>query len=75
MGSPDMTSVSVSFDVRRKLNSLRAMGNHRSVDDLLKAILKEYRLSQLKGESDKLRDRVTAAGQADVDALVARLNG
>lgn len=75
MGSPDMTSVSVSFDVRRQLNSLRAMGNHRSVDDLLKAILKEYRLSQLKGESDKLRDRVTAAGQADVDALVARLNG
>jgi len=75
MGSPDMTSVSVSFDVRRQLNSLRAMGNHRSVDDLLKAILKEYRLSQLKGESDKLRDRVAAAGEADVDALVARLNG
>ena len=47
MGSPDMTSVSVSFEVRRRLNSLRAMEGVKSIDDLLKSVLKEYRLNRL----------------------------
>ena len=48
MGSPDMTSVSVSFEVRRQLNSMRALGNYKSVDDLILHLLKEHRLSQIK---------------------------
>jgi hypothetical protein len=73
MGSPDMTSVSVSFEVRRQLNSMRAMGNHRSVDDLLQAVLQEYRMAQLKAEADKLRNRLREIGHTDVEALVERL--
>ena len=73
MGSPNMTSVSVSFDVRRQLNSMRAMGNHKSVDHLLIEVLQEYRMAQLRAEADKLRSRLRDIGQTDVEALVQRL--
>jgi hypothetical protein len=73
MGSPNMTSVSVSFDVRRQLNSMRAMGNHASVDELLNLVLQEYRMAQLRAEADKLRSRLRDIGQTDVEALVERL--
>jgi len=55
------------------LNSMRAMGNHRSVDDLLQAVLQEYRMAQLKAEADKLRNRLREIGHTDVEALVERL--
>jgi len=73
MGSPNMTSVSVSFEARRQLNSMRAMGNYRSVDDLIQAVLQEYRMMQLRGEADKLRSRLREIGQTDVEALIGRL--
>ena len=73
MGSPDMTSISVSFEVRRQLNSMRAMGNFRSVDDMLLQILQEYRMMQLRAEADKLRSRLRDIGHTDVEALVERL--
>ena len=73
MGSPDMTSVSVSFEVRRQLNSMRAMGNFRSVDGMLLQILQEFRMMQLRAEADKLRSRLRDIGQTDVEALVERL--
>ena len=68
-----MTSVSVSFEARRQLNSMRAMGNYRSVDDLIQAVLQEYRMMQLRGEADKLRGRLREIGQTDVEALISRL--
>ena len=52
---------------------MRAMGNHRSVDDLLQAVLQEYRMAQLKAEADKLRNRLREIGHTDVEALVERL--
>jgi len=73
MGSPNMTSVSVSFDVRRQLNSMRAMGNHSSVDELLAHVLQEYRMAQLRAEADKLRNRLREIGDTNVEALVERL--
>jgi hypothetical protein len=73
MGSPDMTSISVSFEVRRQLNSMRAMNNYRSVDDLLQHVLQEYRMMQLRAEADKLRNRLRDVGQTDIEALVERL--
>jgi Arc/MetJ-type ribon-helix-helix transcriptional regulator len=73
MGSPNMTSVSVSFEARRQLNSMRAMGNYSSVDDLIQAVLQEYRMMQLRGEADKLRNRLREIGQTDVEALISRL--
>ncbi len=73
MGSPDMTSVSVSFEVRRRLNSLRAMEGVKSIDDLLKSVLKEYRLNRLKQEHDSLRERISSLDDADIDATISAL--
>lgn len=73
MGSPDMTSVSVSFEVRRRLNSLRAMEGVKSIDDLLKSVLKEYRLNRLKVEHDALRIRISDLDEADIDSTISAL--
>ena len=73
MGSPDMTSVSVSFEVRRRLNSLRAMEGVKSIDDLLKSVLKEYRLNRLKEEHDALRSRISELDEADMDSTNSAL--
>ena len=73
MGSPDMTSVSVSFEVRRRLNSLRAMEGVKSIDDLLKSVLKEYRLNRLKEAHDSLRDRSSKLDQTDIDTTISAL--
>ena len=73
MGSPDMTSVSVSFEVRRRLNSLRAMEGVKSIDDLLKSVLKEYRLKRLKEEHDALRIRISDLDEADIDSTISAL--
>ena len=73
MGSPDMTSVSVSFEVRRRLNSLRAMEGVKSIDDLLKSVLKEYRLNRLKEEHDSLRMRISNLDDTDIDATLTAL--
>ncbi len=73
MGSPDMTSVSVSFEVRRRLNSLRAMEGVKSIDDLLKSVLKEYRLNRLKVEHDALRIRISNLNEEDIDATISAL--
>ena len=74
MGSPDMTSVSVSFKVRRRLNSLRAMEGVKSIDELLKSVLKEYRLNRLKEEHDSLRARISKLEQIDIDATITALS-
>ena len=73
MGSPDMTSVSVSFEVRRRLNSLRAMEGVKSIDDLLKSVLKGYRLNRLKVEHDALRIRISDLDEADIDSTISAL--
>ena len=52
---------------------MRAMGNFRSVDEILQYILQEYRMMQLRAEADKLRSRLRDIGQTDVEALVERL--
>ena len=41
-----MTSVSVSKSTRRQLNMLRAAGSYRSVDELLKDLIREHRLAR-----------------------------
>ena len=74
MGSPAMTSVSVSFEVRRRLNSLRAMEGVKSIDELLKSVLKEYRLNRLKEEHDSLRARISKLEQIDIDATITALS-
>ncbi|HJL59351.1 MAG TPA: hypothetical protein QF621_03270 [Candidatus Thalassarchaeaceae archaeon] len=73
MGSPDMTSVSVSFEVRRQLNSMRALENYQSVDELIQHLLKAYRLSKLNRDSESLQDSLNSLDDVDVDALVSKL--
>jgi Arc/MetJ-type ribon-helix-helix transcriptional regulator len=74
MGSPDMTSISVSFEVRRQLNSMRALGNYKSVDDLLQHLLKEYRLNQISRDSDALQQALGSINDIDVNGLIAKLD-
>jgi len=74
MGSPDMTSISVSFEARRQLNSMRALGNYKSVDDLLQHLLKEYRLNQISRDSDALQQALGSINDIDVNGLVAKLD-
>jgi|TARA_B110000263_G_C15160790_1_gene442310 Arc/MetJ-type ribon-helix-helix transcriptional regulator len=73
MGSPDMTSISVSFEVRRQLNSMRALGNYKSVDDFLQQLLKEYRLNQISRDSDALQQSLGSINDIDVNELIAKL--
>jgi len=74
MGSPHMTSISVSFEVRRQLNSMRALGNYKSVDDLLQQLLKEYRLNQISRDSDALQQALGSINDIDVNGLIAKLD-
>jgi hypothetical protein len=73
MGSPDMTSVSVSFEVRRLLNSLKSIENESSVDSMLKSMLKEHRMNRLNQESDNLRKRIGSLDSSTVEEIVASL--
>ena len=73
MGSPDMTSVSVSFEIRRRLNSLKAMEGVNSVDDLLKAVLKEHRLNRLRSEQDSIRSSIRDLERTDIEAVINRI--
>ena len=69
-----MTSISVSFEARRQLNSMRALGNYKSVDDLLQHLLKEYRLNQISRDSDALQQALGSINDIDVNGLVAKLD-
>ncbi len=68
-----MTSVSVSFEVRRQLNSMRALGNYSSVDELLLHMLKVHRLNHIQADGDRLRSRIDELDGVDVASLVTRL--
>ena len=69
-----MTSVSVSFEVRRQLNSMRALGNYGSVDELLLHMLKTHRLNHIQSDGDRLRARIAELDDTDISDLVARLD-
>jgi Arc/MetJ-type ribon-helix-helix transcriptional regulator len=44
MTAKGMTSVSVSYEVRRQLNTLRTHGGYRSVDELLQDLIRQHRM-------------------------------
>ena len=73
MTAAGMTSVSVSFETRRQLNSMKVMDNHRSVDDLLADLVKQYKVLRMRGVVDDLRSRFSELEEIDVDALVRKL--
>ncbi len=65
--------MSVSFETRRQLNSMKVMDNHRSVDDLLADLVKQYKVLRMRGVVDDLRSRFSELEEMDVDALVRKL--
>tara|TARA_Y100001970_G_C13613898_1_gene546194 strand:+ start:88 stop:330 length:243 start_codon:yes stop_codon:yes gene_type:complete len=73
MTAAGMTSVSVSFETRRQLNSMKVMDNHRSIDDLLADLVKQYKVLRMRGVVDDLRARFSELEEMDVDALVRKL--
>lgn len=74
MTGKGMTSVSVSKSTRRQLNMLRAAGSYRSVDELLKDLIREHRLAKMRGSLDHLRSRVPGLDSLDLESLVDRFD-
>ena len=66
--------MSVSYEIRRQLNTLRTTGGHTSVNDLLADMIRTHKMLKMKGEIDTLRTRMQQAVDVDVDHLAERLN-
>ena len=71
MTAPGMTSVSVSLESRRLLNSLRSMSDFKSIDDLIEHLIKEQRMMRLKSEFEDLQKLIAGMESTDIDALIA----
>lgn len=73
MTGEGMTSVSVSYETRRHLNTMRSLGNHKSIDALLMHLAKEYKMQKMQGVTDDLRARIGELEGVDAELLVQRL--
>ena len=69
-----MTSVSVSYETRRQLNSLRSVSGQKSIDGLLMALVKEHKKQNLSGVTDDLRSRINELEGIDAEILIQRLD-
>jgi hypothetical protein len=74
MTGEGMTSVSVSYEMRRQLNTIRTMDGYRSIDGLLVDLVREHKLAKMNGELDKLRAHVKEIADVNANHLVERLN-
>ena len=74
MTAKGMTSVSVSYEIRRQLNTMRTAGGHKSVNELLAEMIRTHNMLKMNGEIDTLRDQMKQAVDVDVDHLAERLN-
>ena len=74
MTGEGMTSVSVSYEIRRQWNTRRTTGGHRSVNELLAEMIRTHKMLKMKGEIDTLRERMKMAVDVDVEHLAERLN-
>lgn len=69
-----MTSISVSYEIRRQLNTLRTMDGYRSVNLLLGDLLRDYKMAKMNEELEDLRAQVKDIADVSADHLVERLN-
>ena len=69
-----MTSVSVSYEVRRQLNTLRTMDGHRSVDSFLSELIRAHKLAKMNGDLEELRTHMIEVADVSAEHLVQRLN-
>ena len=68
-----MTSLSVSYEIRRQLNSMRAMKDLKSVNELLVQLIQEHKLTNLTKVTDLLRGKLGDLEGLDAEHLVQRL--
>ena len=69
-----MTSVSVSYEVRRQLNTMRTVNGHKSVNMLLDDIIRAHKIARMRGELDVLQEHLKRVADVNVEHLVDRLN-
>ena len=69
-----MTSVRVSYEVRRQLNTLRTMDGHRSVDSFLSELIRAHKLAKMNGDLEELRTHMKEVADVSAEHLVQRLN-
>jgi len=74
MTAEGMTSISVSYEVRRQLNTLRTLSGYKSVDEFLTDLIRAHKITKMNGEIEMLRERMKAVADVDVEHLVDRLN-
>ena len=74
MTAEGMTSISVSYEVRRQLNTLRTMDGHRSVDSFLSELIRAHKLAKMNGDLDELRTQMKEVADVSAEHLVQRLN-
>ena len=74
MTGEGMTSVSVSYEVRRQLNTMRSTSGHKSVNELLLDMVRAQKIAKMNGEIETLRERMKAVADVEVEHLVDRLN-
>ena len=74
MTAEGMTSISVSYEVRRQLNTMRTSSGHRSVNDLLNDMVRAHKIAKMQGEIDTLRQRMKDIADVPVEQLADRLN-
>ncbi|MBT4066449.1 MAG: hypothetical protein HOE76_04450 [Euryarchaeota archaeon] len=74
MTGEGMTSVSVSYEIRRQLNTLRTMDGHRSVDTFLGELIRAHKLAKMNGELESLRSQMKEVADVNAEHLVQRLN-
>ena len=74
MTANGMSSVSVSYETRRQLNTMRTMDGFKSVDLLLADLIREHKTKKMRGELDDLRKSMKEIADVNVDHLIDRLN-
>ena len=74
MTGEGMTSVSVSYEVRRQLNTMRTVNGHKSVNMLLEDIIRAHKMARMRGELDVLQEHLKRVADVNVEHLVSRLN-
>jgi hypothetical protein len=74
MTGEGMTSISVSYEIRRQLNTLRTMDGYRSVNLLLADLLRDYKMAKMNEELGDLRAQMKDIADVSADHLVERLN-
>lgn len=74
MTAEGMTSISVSYEVRRQLNTMRTSSGHKSVNELLNDMVRAHKIAKMQGEIDILRQRMNDIANVPVEQLVDRLN-